>query len=81
MIAKNNKAHIILSEELKQKKMGRYYVALIDQSLKESVTIDKPIARNPKNRLKMGVVKGGREAKSDFLKIAQSKNGDSELIG
>jgi 23S rRNA pseudouridine1911/1915/1917 synthase len=80
VIAKNNQAHLELSKELQSKKMGRYYTAVIDYPLKDNLTIDKPIARNPKNRLKMGVVEGGKEAKSDFLKIAQSKR-EFELIG
>ncbi len=79
VIAKSNKSHIFLSDILKRKEMGRYYIALIDYPLKESVTIDKPIGRNPKNRLKMGIIEGGRDAKSDFLKIAQSV--DVELVG
>jgi 23S rRNA pseudouridine1911/1915/1917 synthase len=80
VIAKNNESHQILSEELKSKRMGRYYIALIDYPLKDHISISKPIARNPKNRLKMGVVEGGRDARTDFLKIAQGR-GDVELIG
>lgn len=80
VVAKNNKAHEFLSNQLQNKSMGRYYLALIDLPLKENIEIIKPIARNPKNRLKMGVVNGGKEAKSRFIKLALSKNGKSELI-
>ncbi len=79
VIAKSNQAHRLLSEQLKDRSMGRYYLALIDYPLKESVTVSKPIARNPKNRLKMAIVEGGKEAKTEFLKIAEAQNG-SELI-
>ena len=79
LIAKNNQSHLEISKELHTKKMGRYYIAVINYPLKDNLIINKPIARNPKNRLKMGIVEGGKEAKTDFLKIAQS--GDFELIG
>ena len=80
LIAKNNQAHLEVSKELQTKKMGRYYIAVINYPLKENITIQKPIARNPKNRLKMAVVEGGKEAKTDLLKIAQNES-NFELIG
>lgn len=79
LVAKNNYTHSILSEQLQDRSMGRYYLAIIDYPLKESQIVDKPIARNPKNRLKMAVVEGGREAKSAFAKIDASVSGH-ELI-
>ncbi|MDD3324117.1 MAG: RluA family pseudouridine synthase [Sulfurospirillaceae bacterium] len=80
VVAKNNSAHLALSVQLEDKSMGRYYVALIDTPLKENIVVDLPIARNPKNRLKMTVIEDGREAKSAFCKIALSRDGKSELI-
>ncbi len=80
VIAKNNDAHQFLSEQLQDKSMGRYYLALTDLTLKDNIEINKPIARNPKNRLKMGIVNGGKEAKSKFIKLANSKNSKFELI-
>lgn len=74
VVAKDNASHLHLSEQLKERTMGRYYLALIDYPLKEDTIVNKPIARNPKNRLKMGVVAGGREAKSAFAKLASAKN-------
>jgi 23S rRNA pseudouridine1911/1915/1917 synthase len=75
VIAKTNEAHQILSEQLQDKSMGRYYLALIDYPLKESGIVEKPIGRNRKNRLKMDIVPNGKEAKSAFFKIAESENG------
>ncbi len=80
VVAKNNKSHEFLSNQLQDKSMGRYYLALIDLALKENIEIIKPIARNPSNRLKMGIVNGGRDAKSQFIKLALSKNAKFELI-
>jgi len=80
VIAKNNKAHLKLSKQLEDKSMGRYYLAVIDMPLKESVVVEKSIARNRKNRLKMGVDERGRKAKSAFVKLLLSKDEKNELI-
>ena len=69
LVAKNNAAHAALSAQLSDKSMGRIYLALIDLPLKEPCVIERPIARNPVNRLKMGIVPGGRSAKSAFYEI------------
>ena len=79
VVAKDNKTHEKLSEQLQDKSMGRYYLALIDCPLKDDVAVDKPIGRNPKNRLKMDVVQDGRNAKTAFVKLLSSK-WDVELI-
>jgi len=80
LIAKSNFAHEVLSKQLQDRSMGRYYLAIINYPLKDNVTVNAPIARNPKNRLKMAIVNGGKEAKTAFAKIANGKN-DCELIG
>jgi 23S rRNA pseudouridine1911/1915/1917 synthase len=74
VIAKTNEAHQKLSEQLQDKSMGRYYLAFVDYPLKESGIVEKPIARNPSNRLKMGIVQNGKEAKSAFCKLTESKD-------
>ena len=79
VIAKENKVHEALSEQLQDKSMGRYYLALIDHPLKEDIIVDKPIGRNPKNRLKMDVVPHGKPAKTAFKKLLAGKY-DVELI-
>ncbi|QCI29203.1 RluA family pseudouridine synthase [Caminibacter pacificus] len=69
VIAKNNKTHEFLSNQLKDKSMGRYYLMLLNEPLKEAKCVEAPIARNPKNRLKMAIVNGGKEAKTLFVPI------------
>lgn len=65
--AKNNEAHLKLSEQLKDRKALRKYVALVNGNIKEdSGTIDRPIGRSPSDRKKMAVVAGGREAVTHF---------------
>jgi len=75
VIAKNNFAHEALSAQLQDRSMGRYYIAIINMPLKDNLIVDKPIARNPNNRLKMAIIENGRVAKSAFAKIDISKNG------
>ena len=72
VIAKNNKTHTFLSEQLKSKTMGRYYLMLLNHPLKEAVCVDEPIGRNPKNRLKMAIVKNAKDAKTLFLPIEEN---------
>ena len=79
VVAKDNKTHERLSAQLQDKSMGRYYLALIDCPLKDDIAVNKPIGRNPKNRLMMTVVPDGRSAKTAFVKLTQSKF-DVELI-
>ena len=79
VVAKTNEAHEKLSAQLQDKSMGRYYLALIDCPLKDDTLVDKPIGRNPKNRLKMDVVPQGKVAKTAFVKLAQTMY-DVELI-
>jgi 23S rRNA pseudouridine1911/1915/1917 synthase len=79
VIAKTNEAHQKLSEQLQDKSMGRYYLAVIDYPLKDSGIVEKPIGRNPNNRLKMDVRQNGKEAKSAFFKLAESDKSDKRL--
>lgn len=78
IIAKNNDAHLHLASQLQDKSMGRYYLALIDQPLKDNSEVEMPIGRNPKNRLKNAVVPNAKEAKTRFIKLYEE--GYTELI-
>ncbi len=79
VVAKDNKVHEMLSLQLQDKSMGRYYLALIDCPLKDDIVVDKPIGRNPNNRLKMDVVPHGKPAKTAFKKLLTCAHG-VELI-
>ncbi len=81
VIAKTNKAHESLSKQLESKQMGRYYLAFIDLPLRENCIIERPIVRNPKNRLKMDILKGGKNAKSAFCNLDLSQKERFALIG
>jgi len=80
VVAKNNEAHETLSQQLQDRTMGRFYLAIINIPLKENTIVDKPIARNATNRLKMAVVEGGKASKTQFTKLYPSKDEKTELI-
>ncbi len=81
VVAKNNAAHQFLSEQLQDKSMGRYYLAVVVPPLKEDITIvEKPIKRSSKNRLKMGCENGGKSAKTAFSFLALSEDETMQLI-
>lgn len=72
VIAKNDKAHLKLAEQLKEHSMTRVYVAVVRGKLKEKVgTIDAPIGRNSKDRKKMGVVANGKRAVTHYKVIKE----------
>jgi 23S rRNA pseudouridine1911/1915/1917 synthase len=63
MVAKTDAAHLFLSLQLKDKTARRDYQAIAQGQFKqEKGTVEAPIGRNPKNRDKMAIVPGGREA-------------------
>lgn len=66
VVAKNNDAHVALSAQLKERKASRRYYALVNGRVKEGGTVNKPISRHPKDRKKMAVVAGGREAVTHY---------------
>jgi 23S rRNA pseudouridine1911/1915/1917 synthase len=80
VIAKTNEAAEALKEQFADKSAGRYYVAVIEPPLKEDTIVDAPIGRHPKNRIKMCVIRDGKESKSAFCKLCLSDDGKSELI-
>lgn len=67
VIAKNDRAHNALAEQLKNHSMNREYLALVEGRLKtESGTIQTNLGRNPKDRLKYAVVKEGKRAVTHY---------------
>lgn len=72
MIAKHDKAHLYLSEQLKDHTLARTYEAVVIGSLKEDRgTVDAPIGRSPKDRKKMAIVPDGRRAVTHYEVIAR----------
>ena len=69
VVAKNDKAHLHLSEQIKDHSMTREYYCLVVGGVKEDeFTVDKPIGRDPKDRKKMlAGARDGREAVTHFF--------------
>ena len=67
VVAKNDKAHINLSEQIKNHEVEKTYIALVRGIVKENeATINMPIGRNKNDRKKMAVEKDGKEAITNF---------------
>ena len=72
IIAKNDKAHLYLSEQLKDHTLSRTYEAVVIGNLKEDRgTVDAPLGRSPKDRKKMAIVPDGRRAVTHYEVIAR----------
>ena len=66
-VAKNDEAHASLAAQLADHSMYRVYTAIVVGTPKEDEgVIDAPIGRSLKDRKKMAVVAGGREARTHF---------------
>lgn len=75
IVAKNDKAHINLSEQIKNREITKKYIALVRGVIKENeATIDMPIARSDKDRKKMAVKKTGKKAVTHFKVIKRYKD-------
>jgi 23S rRNA pseudouridine1911/1915/1917 synthase len=77
LVAKTDRAHRALGAAMAQRKISRRYAAMCWGHLDEDqVTVDKPMARDPKDRKRMAVVRGGKEAKTAFVRVARLDAGD-----
>ncbi|MUV36203.1 23S rRNA pseudouridine(1911/1915/1917) synthase [Lentibacillus sp. JNUCC-1] len=67
LVAKDNVTHQDLARQLADKTVNRRYEAIVHGVIEhESGLIEAPIARDPKNRQKMGVVDHGKDATTHF---------------
>ena len=63
IVAKNDKAHVNISEQIKNHEVKKTYIALVRGIVKENeATIDMPIGRSSSDRKKMAVTKNGKDA-------------------
>jgi 23S rRNA pseudouridine1911/1915/1917 synthase len=67
VVAKNDESHQFLANQLKNHEIKRTYLALVHGVVKENQGyIEAPIGRHPKNRLKMAIIDGGKQAITHF---------------
>ena len=63
LVAKNDKSHVSLSEQIKEHSVDRAYMAVVIGGMKaEEGCVNAPIGRHPSDRKKMAIVSGGRSA-------------------
>ena len=72
LVAKTDRAHRVLGAAMAKREIVRRYAAMswghIDG---DAVTVDKPIARDPRDRKRMAIVSTGRAARTDFIRLAR----------
>lgn len=67
IVAKNDEAHIKMSEQIKNRQVKKKYIALVRGIVAEDeATINMPIGRSTRDRKKMAVTKTGKEAITHF---------------
>ncbi len=67
IVAKNRPAHENLSDQFKSRSVSKSYIVLVRGKLvPESGIIEAAIGRDPRNRQRMAVVAGGREARTEY---------------
>lgn len=77
MVAKNNKAHEFLAEQIKSKSAKRQYLAIVNGNIEFSEgTIDAPIGRHKTKPEKMAVVDDGKPSVTHY-KVLESFKGYS----
>ncbi|MGI6687861.1 MAG: RluA family pseudouridine synthase [Christensenellales bacterium] len=81
LVAKNDQAHLKLSQALSKRQIEKHYLAVVAGRMKaEHGRMDGPIARNPKDRKRMAVVPGGREALTQWRLVAQNEKSALVLV-
>lgn len=79
LIAKNDRSHIVMSDQFKSRSMEKHYRALaFGRFSEESGLIDAPIARHPVDRKKMAVVSGGKPSQTEW-QVIKHLNGATYL--
>ena len=81
VVAKNDKAHINLSEQIKNHEVEKTYIALVRGIVKENeATINMPIGRNKNDRKKMAVEKEGKVAITNFKVLERFPKDNCTLL-
>ena len=67
LVAKNDRAHLHLSKQLKDRSMEKHYLAVVEGLPKETGgLIDLPIGRSKRDRKKMAVTEDGRPSLTEW---------------
>ncbi|BAH38445.1 MAG TPA: RluA family pseudouridine synthase [Gemmatimonas aurantiaca] len=72
VVAKSDAAHRTLSSALAARQVTRRYAAVCWGHLaEERITVEKPIARDPRDRTRMAIVQSGKASRTDFTRLAR----------
>jgi 23S rRNA pseudouridine1911/1915/1917 synthase len=72
VVAKTDRAHRVLSRAIASREVTRRYACLSWGHLDEAtLSVDKPITRDPNDRTRMTVRAEGRQSKTDFTRLAR----------
>ena len=71
VVAKNDTAHLSLSEQIKEHKVSRIYHAIALGKIDEDITIDLPIGRHPVDRKKMAVTEKNAKNAVTHVKVLE----------
>ena len=67
VVAKNERAHAHLADQLKKRGFTKVYLALVKGRLSPAeAVVEAPLGRDPRNRRRMAVVSNGREAETRY---------------
>ena len=81
VVAKNDKSHISLSEQIKNHEVEKTYIALVRGLVKENeAVINMPIGRSQKDRKKMAVVQNGKNAITNFKVLERYPQDNCTLL-
>lgn len=77
VVAKSDVAHRRLSAAIAARRVTREYAVMVWGHLDGDVlTVDQPLARDPRDRKRMAVVNTGKAARTDFRRLARFRSAD-----
>lgn len=77
LVAKSDRAHRVLGEALQARRINRRYATVSWGHIEgDRISVDKPLARDPRDRTRVAVVAEGRPAKTDFVRLARFESVD-----
>lgn len=77
LVAKTDRAHRRLAAAIGARRVAREYAAVIWGHLAaDTVTVDRPIGRDPRDRKRMAIVPDGKPARTDLYRVARFRSTD-----
>lgn len=81
LVARTPAAFTTLVEDLRQRRIGRTYLTLVEGRMAASTgTIDAPIARDPSQPTRRAVVHGGKPARTHYQVLEYLEEADATLL-